>query len=244
LVYDLDDTYSLYSSYTSIYQPQMSKDANRQLLDPVQGNSYEAGIKADYFGGRLNARFAVYRIEQDNIAEYVSGVDAESVYRAVQGATTKGFEVELAGELSEGWNISAGYTYNHTRDTHGDYVYGSVLQTTAPEQLVRVFSTYRLPGRWSSLTLGGGVNWQSEFFGNVFQPNPSDSVNFGQDSTITQRSYALLDVMARYRFNEHLSTTLNVKNLFDKTYYTGLGNFGTGFYGEPRSLQLTTRWQF
>ncbi|WP_095059913.1 TonB-dependent receptor [Pseudomonas sp. Irchel s3f7] len=244
LVYDLDDTYSLYSSYTSIYQPQMSKDANRQLLDPVQGNSYEAGIKADYFGGRLNARFAVYRVEQDNIAEYVSGVDAESVYRAVQGATTKGFEVELAGELSEGWNISAGYTYNHTRDTHGDYVYGSVLQTTAPEQLVRVFSTYRLPGRWSSLTLGGGVNWQSEFFGNVFQPNPADSVNFGQDSTITQRSYALVDVMARYRFNEHLSTTLNVKNLFDKTYYTGLGNFGTGFYGEPRALQLTTRWQF
>ncbi|MNF93195.1 Ferric-pseudobactin receptor precursor [compost metagenome] len=166
------------------------------------------------------------------------------MYRAVQGATTKGFEVELAGELSEGWNISAGYTYNHTRDARGDYVYGSILQTTAPEQLVRVFSTYHLPGRWSALTLGGGVNWQSEFFGNVFQPNPSDSVNFGQDSTITQRSYALVDVMARYRFNEHLSTTLNVKNLFDKTYYTGLGNFGTGFYGEPRSLQLTTRWQF
>ncbi|MNS80051.1 Ferric-pseudobactin BN7/BN8 receptor precursor [compost metagenome] len=244
LIYDLDDTYSLYSSYTSIYQPQMSKDANRQLLDPVQGNSYEAGIKADYYGGRLNARFALYRIEQDNIAEYVSGVDAESVYRAVQGATTKGFEIELTGEVSEGWNLSAGYTYNHTRDAQGDYVYGSILQTTTPEQLVRLFSTYRLPGRWSPLTLGGGVNWQSEFFGNVFQPNPADTVNFGQNSTITQRSYALVDVMARYRFNEHLSTTLNVKNLFDKTYYTGLGNFGTGFYGEPRSLQLTTRWQF
>ena len=37
---------------------------------------------------------------------------------------------------------------------------------------------------------------------------------------------------------------LNVKNLFDKTYYTGLGNFGTGFYGEPRSLQLATKWDF
>ena len=94
------------------------------------------------------------------------------------------------------------------------------------------------------LTVGGGVNWQSEFFGNVFQPEPNDPVNFGHSSTITQQSYALVDVMARYRFNDHLSTTLNVKNLFDKTYYTGLGNFGTGFYGEPRSLQLTTRWDF
>nr|WP_224791359.1 TonB-dependent siderophore receptor [Pseudomonas fluorescens] len=244
VVYDLDDTWSLYTSYTSIYQPQMSKDAQRKLLDPVQGDSYEAGLKAEYFGGRLNASVAVFRIEQDNVAEYVSGVESESVYRPVQGATTQGFEFELAGEVLDGWNLSAGYTYNRTRDGAGEYVYGSILQTTAPEQVVRVFSTYRLSGALEKLTVGGGVNWQSEFFGNVFQPDPNDRVNFGHDSKITQDSYALIDVMARYRFNDHLSTTLNVKNLFDKTYYTGLGNFGTGFYGEPRSLQLTTRWDF
>jgi outer membrane receptor for ferric coprogen and ferric-rhodotorulic acid len=244
LVYDLDDTWSLYSSYTRIYQPQMSKDADRQLLDPIEGQSYEAGVLAGFFDGRLNARFALYRIEQDNIAEYVSGLDTDSVYRATQGATTKGFEVEVAGEIRDGWSLSAGYTYNHTRDAEGDYVYASILQTTAPEQVIRLFSSYRLAGPWDGLTLGAGVNWQSEFLGQVFQPDPADSVNAGHSSTITQPGYALVDAMARYRFNEHLSTTLNVKNLLDKTYYTGLGNFGTGFYGEPRALQLTTRWDF
>jgi outer membrane receptor for ferric coprogen and ferric-rhodotorulic acid len=244
LVYDLDDSWSLYSSYTRIYQPQMSKDANRQLLDPVEGQSYEAGVLGGFFGGRLNARFALYRIEQDNIAEYVSGIDTDSVYRATQGATTKGVELEVAGEIRDGWSLSAGYTYNHTRDAQGDYVYASILQTTAPQQVIRLFSSYRLAGPWDGLTLGAGVNWQSEFFGQVFQPAPADSVNPGHSSTITQPGYTLVDAMARYRFNEHLSTTLNVKNLFDKTYYTGLGNFGTGFYGEPRSLQLTTRWDF
>ncbi|MEO6678357.1 MAG: TonB-dependent receptor, partial [Pseudomonas sp.] len=241
LVYDLDDTYSVYTSYTNIYQPQMSKDASRRLLDPVEGDAYEAGIKAEYLGGRLNARFAVFRIEQDNLAEYVSGVDTESIYRPVQGATTKGFELELAGEVRDGWNLSAGYTYNHTRDAKGDYVYGSVLQTTAPAKVVRVFSTYRLSGALENFTVGGGVNWQSEFFGNVFQPGSNGSDEYAR---ITQQSYYLVDVMARYRFNAHLSTALNVKNLFDKTYYTGLGNFGTGFYGEPRSVLLTTKWEF
>ncbi|MCU0120023.1 TonB-dependent receptor [Pseudomonas sp. B2M1-30] len=244
VVYDLDDRYSLYSSYTRIYQPQMSKDASRQVLEPVQGNSLEAGVKAEYFDGRLNAGFAVFRIEQDNIAEYVSGFDSESVYRPVQGATTKGFEFELAGELREGWNLSAGYAFNHTRDAKGEPVYGAILQTTAPEQIVRVFSSYRLPGAWQNLTLGAGVSWQSEFFGNVFQPDPADTDNGGHTVRITQDSYYLVDAMARYRFNEHLSTTLNVKNLLDTTYYTGLGNFGTGFYGEPRNVQLTTRWDF
>jgi outer membrane receptor for ferric coprogen and ferric-rhodotorulic acid len=237
-VYDLDDTYSLYSSYTRIYQPQLSKDAARQVLDPVQGDSYEAGIKAEYFDGRLNASFAVFRIEQDNVAEQVSGFDNQAVYRAVQGATTKGFEFELAGEIADGWNLSAGYAYNHTRDAKGNPVYASILQTTAPEQLVRLFSSYRLPGVWQNLTLGGGVSWQSEFFGDVFQPGANHNVR------ITQDSYYLVDAMARYRFNEHLSTSLNIKNLFDKTYYTGLGNFGTGFYGEPRNLQLAARWDF
>ncbi|KJZ51020.1 TonB-dependent siderophore receptor [Pseudomonas marginalis] len=244
IVYDLNDTWSVYTSYTQIYRPQSSKDADRKLLDPIEGNTYEAGLKAAFYDGRLNASVAAFRIEQDNVAEYVSGFETDSVYRPIAGATTKGFEAELSGEVLDGWNLSAGYTYQQTRDANDGYVYSSVLQTTTPQQVVRLFSTYRLPGALENVTVGGGVNWQSEFFGNVFQPDPNDTVNFGHNARITQDSYYLVDVMARYRFNEHLSTTLNVKNLFDKKYYTGLGNFGTGFYGEPRSLQLATRWDF
>lgn len=244
IVYDLDDTWSVYTSYTQIYRPQSSKDADRKLLDPIEGATYEAGLKAAFYDGRLNASFAAFRIEQDNVAEYVSGFESDSVYRPIAGATTKGFEAQLSGEVLDGWNISAGYTYQHTRDANNGYVYSSVLQTTTPQQVVRLFSSYRLPGALEHVTVGGGVNWQSEFFGNVFQPDPNDTLNFGQNARITQDSYYLVDLMARYRFNEHLSTTLNVKNLFDKKYYTGLGNFGTGFYGEPRSLQLATKWDF
>ena len=244
IVYDLNDTWSVYTSYTQIYRPQSSKDADRKLLDPIEGATYEAGLKAAFYDGRLNASFAAFRIEQDNVAEYVSGFETDSVYRPIAGATTKGFEAQLSGEVLDGWNISAGYTYQHTRDANSGYVYSSVLQTTTPQQVVRLFSSYRLPGALEHVTVGGGVNWQSEFFGNVFQPDPNDTLNFGQNARITQDSYYLVDLMARYRFNEHLSTTLNVKNLFDKKYYTGLGNFGTGFYGEPRSLQLATKWDF
>ncbi|SCZ52539.1 MULTISPECIES: TonB-dependent siderophore receptor [unclassified Pseudomonas] len=244
LVYDLNDSYSLYTSYTSIYQPQMSKDVDGKILDPVQGDSYEAGIKAEYLDGRVNASFAVFHTEQDNVAQLVDGWGIDAIYRPTKGATTKGFEVEVAGELSEGWNLSAGYSYNHTRDANHDYVYGSVLQSTEPQQVARLFSTYHLPGAWDRLTVGGGVNWQSQFFGKVYQPDPSDTVNGGHDSRITQDGYFLVDAMARYQFSQHLSSTLNVKNLFDKKYYTGIGNFSTGFYGEPRSLQLATRWDF
>ena len=234
VVYDLDDTYSVYASYTSIYQPQTVKQANGNPLDPVEGASYEGGLKAEYFGGRLNASLALFRIEQDNVAQYVgttlTGID---YYKPIQGATTKGIELELAGELSEGWNLSAGYTYARTRDKDDQRIYGYPLSTTKPEHVARLFTSYRLSGDLNRLTIGGGLSWQSQFYGQAWGPYD-----------LKQGGYTLVDAMARYDFNEHLSASLNAKNLLDKEYLSGLGNFGTTYYGEPRSLSVSGTWKF
>ncbi|MCW2269568.1 Ferripyoverdine receptor precursor [compost metagenome] len=239
-VYDLDDTYSVYASYTSIYQPQTNKDSNGSTLDPVEGDSYEAGLKAAYFDGRLNASLAVFRIEQDNVAESIGSnpFTNEGIYKATDGATTKGVELELAGELMEGWNLSAGYTYARTRDADEQRIYGFPMSTSKPEHLVRMFTTYRLPGVMDKVTVGGGVNWQSAFYGKIY----SGAVN---DYTyIKQGGYTLVDLMTRYQYDEHLSFTLNANNVFDKRYLSGLGNFDTTYYGEARNVMLTTRWDF
>ncbi len=240
VVYDLNDTYSVYTSYTSIYQPQSNKDINGVTLDPVEGDSYEAGLKAAYFDGRLNASLAVFRIEQDNVAESIgtNPVTNEGIYKATSGATTKGLELEIAGELQEGWNLSAGYTYARTRDADEQRMYGFPMSTSKPEHLVRVFTTYRLPGMLDKVTVGGGVNWQSAFYGKIY----SGAVN---DYTyIKQGGYTLVDLMSRYQYDEHLSFTVNANNVFDKRYLSGLGNFDTTYYADPRNVMLTTRWDF
>jgi outer membrane receptor for ferric coprogen and ferric-rhodotorulic acid len=240
VVYDLDDTYSLYASYTSIYQPQTYKDSNGSTLAPVEGDSYEAGLKAAYFDGRLNASLAFFRIEQDGVAESIgtNAVTNEGIYKAIDGATTKGVELELAGELSDGWNVSAGYTYARSRDADEQRIYGYPLSTTKPEHVVRTFTTYRLPGVLDKVTVGGGVSWQSAFYGKIY------SAPAGDYTRIKQGGYTLVDLMSRYQYNEHLSFTVNANNVFDKRYLTGLGNFDTTFYGEPRNVMLTTKWDF
>lgn len=240
VVYDLDDTYSAYASYTSIYQPQTYKDANGSTLAPVEGASYEAGLKAAYFDGRLNASLAFFRIEQDNVAESIgtNPVTNEGIYKAIDGATTKGVELELAGEAAEGWNLSAGYTYARTRDADEQRIFGFPLATSKPEHVVRTFTTYRLPGALDQVTIGGGISWQSAFYGKIYSPTT------GGDTRIKQGGYTLVDLMSRYQFNENLSFTVNANNVFDKRYLTGLGNFDTTYYGEPRNVMLTTKWDF
>ncbi|TWC18715.1 MULTISPECIES: TonB-dependent siderophore receptor [unclassified Pseudomonas] len=240
VVYDLNDTYSAYASYTNIYQPQIYKDANGSTLQPVEGNAYETGLKAAYFEGKLNASLAFFRIEQDNVAESIgtNPVTNEGIYKAIDGATTKGVELELAGELAEGWNLSAGYTYARTRDQDEQRIFGYPLSTTRPEHVVRTFTTYRLPGVMNQFTVGGGVSWQSAFYGKIY------SASAGDYTQIKQGGYTLVDLMTRYQYDDHLSFTVNANNVFDKNYLTGLGNFDTTFYGEPRNVQVTAKYDF
>ena len=240
VVYDLNDTYSVYGSYTSIYQPQIYKDVNGSTLAPVEGNAYETGLKAAYFEGKLNASLAFFRIEQDNVAESIgtNPVTNEGIYKAIDGATTNGVELELAGEVAPDWNVSAGYTYARTRDQDEQRIFGYPLSTSKPEHVVRTFTTYRLPGALNQVTIGGGVSWQSAFYGKIWSTPANDYTQ------IKQGGYTLVDLMTRYAYDDHLSFTVNANNVFDKKYLTGLGNFDTTFYGEPRNLQLTAKYDF
>jgi len=244
VVYDLDDTYSVYGSYTSIYQPQINKDANGSTLAPVEGNSYETGLKAAYFEGKLNASLAFFRIEQDNVAQSIgtNAVTGDGIFKATDGATTNGVELELAGELAQDWNVSAGYTYARTRDKDEQRIFGFPLATSKPEHVIRTFTTYRLPGALDQFTVGGGVSWQSAFYGQSYSPNVGNGE--GGSTMLKQGGYTLVDLMTRYQYDEHLSFTANANNVFDKKYLTGLGNFGTTFYGEPRNLQITAKYDF
>lgn len=43
---------------------------------------------------------------------------------------------------------------------------------------------------------------------------------------------------------DNLSAPLNLNNAFDKKYQTNIGFFNAAYYGDPRNLMLTTRWDF
>ncbi|WP_280283147.1 TonB-dependent siderophore receptor [Pseudomonas sp. BN415] len=237
VVYDLNDTYSVYASYTSIFKPHESEqDASGTAIEPEEGDAYELGLKAEFFDGRLNASAAVFEVKQDNLPEQIGfdAVNNKSIYRAVQGAKTKGFELEVAGELMPDWQVQGGYTHRITRD--GDH---DKISTTEPEDMFRLSTSYRLPGQFNKLTIGGSASWQSKIWKDVWNPATNAS-----DFEYTQESYWLLDAMAKYQVTEQVSVTLNANNLTDEKYFSNLGFYEGGFYGDPRNYMLTTRFDF
>jgi outer-membrane receptor for ferric coprogen and ferric-rhodotorulic acid len=55
------------------------------------------------------------------------------------------------------------------------------------------------------------VNWQSPFYGKIYNDAKGDY------DIIEQQSYALVNLMTRYEYNEHLTFNLNANNVFDKS---------------------------
>ena len=239
VVYDLTENLSAYVSYTEIFLPQSVRDSNGQQLDPIVGESTETGLKAEFFDGRLNASAAIFQIKQDNLGQSTGQLIDPSnpmggyAYEATEGATSEGFELEVSGELAEGWNLSAGYTQFNAEDAEGDDV-----NTLYPTKLLRTFTTYRVPGIFNNkLTIGGGVNWQDSI--HTYATNPA-----GNSEKIEQDAYALVNLMARYEITENLSAQLNANNVTDEKYFDIFDAYGALTYGAPRSLTASAKYSF
>jgi outer membrane receptor for ferric coprogen and ferric-rhodotorulic acid len=248
LIYKIRPTVSLYASYADVFQPQSGVlEFPGKPLPPIRGTNYEAGIKAGFFGERLNTSFAIFQIDQTNRA--LSDPDRPCVgaaicYRVPAGKVrARGFEVEATGNITPNLEIAAGYTYTDTefmkdRDATGAPTANEGLSFSpfTPKHLFKIWANYTLPGDLHRLSVGGGIQAQS-------------STSFRYNTRIISNGgYALVNLRAAYALADGVTLSANLNNLFDKRYYQTLANPNGSnpyeFYGMPRNFTITLRGKF
>ena len=232
LVYDINDEWSAYASYTSIFQPTSKRNANSEFLDPTTGKSYEAGVKGDWFNTRLTATLAVFRTEQDKVAvstgQTIPGSGGQTAYKSVDGTVSKGVEFEINGALTDRWQLTFGASRYIAED--GD---GVAVNPEQPRTTAKLFTRYQLP-MLPELAVGGGVRWQNKTWQDIAGPNG--------DTRINQGGYAVVDLFSRYQVTKNFALQANLNNLFDKEYYDYLGTYGV--YGAPRNFSVSGTYNF
>ncbi len=221
--YEVMDGTMLYASYSEVFKQQTWVDANLSPLGPVRGESSEVGIKQEIFSGNAVLTLALFESAQENFGEWVTR-DTDTglnIYRGVE-FESDGYEIELAGEVFTGLNVSAGYTQLDIVDENGEDT-----RRFIPTQQLKLAMAYQVPAV-PALRVGTGVNWQNELY-------------FGD--TEVQGRYALVDFFARYRLNSNLTVAMNINNASDEKYRLS-PQWGQANFGAPRNVLASVTWNY
>ncbi len=133
------------------------------------------------------------------------------------------------GRITDRWEILANVGYLDSELQTQNSVNNGNRLTLTPEFSGSLWTTYRLPVR---LTVGGGIRYTDDVFINAA-------------NTIQSPGYHVVDALAEYEVNSHLSLRLNVYNLTDRTYIRNVNNNGGRYNpGQPRSAMVTSNVRF
>lgn len=229
LTYNFTPEYTGYMSYTSIFRPQtgIDKDTN-QALKPIDGKSYEMGVKSSWLDDRLTGTLSVFKTEQNNYP--LRNSDGNPLNRKVPTSDleSQGVEVGLSGQITDNVNLSFGYAQFSIKDIKN----GGEARTYNPNQTLNLLTTYT-PSALPKLKVGAGLQWQ-------------DGVKLYDstvNSTITQDAYALVNLMASYEVNNHITLQANGNNIFDKKYLYSFPD-GQGFYGPSANYTVAVKFKY
>ncbi|WP_082512759.1 TonB-dependent siderophore receptor [Methylobacterium sp. Leaf125] len=241
LVYKLAPNLSLYGSYTQSFRPNVTDlDVTGALL-PEEGTAYEVGVKAEVADGLLITG-AMFDAEKSNvlITQVIDGTRFGSTAGKVR---SRGFELDFAGQILPDWAVIGSYGFTQAVVTEDPVLAGKQLQNT-PRVTASLFLTHQLGAvadatAFGSTLLGPGF-LEAGFGSRYVGGRPGDAAN-----SFTMPDYVVCDAFLSYRTQVNgLPTTLqlNLKNLFDETYYpsAGASNLLVAV-GEPFQALVTAR---
>ena len=234
LMYALTPQWSTYASYAGVFQPQTNRNAAGQVLKPITGDSYEAGIKGELLDGKVNTSLAVFRYEHKDRAvnDYAAGFACDGWYcsRASGKVRSQGLEAEVSGEVARGLQLSAGYAYTTTTYLDDPDNKGQVFSTWTPKHMLRLWSGYTLPGEWNKFSVGAGASLQSH--------------TVDTERTFKVAGFSIWNARLGWQATPQVALSVNVNNLFDKRYiipsYNTTGS--NNYYGDPRNVQFTLKY--
>ncbi|WP_228060243.1 TonB-dependent siderophore receptor [Plectonema radiosum] len=191
-----------------MFTPGYGITADGEAFEPERGRQFEIGAKAD-LTDKLSLTLAAFDIRKQN----VSTDDPDNLGFSIQTGeqTSRGIELNLGGEISPGWKMTAAYTYldafvsEDNPDSQGNDFEGNRL-AKVPENQFSLWTTYEIQkGNLAGLGFGLGLFYVGERQRDL-------------DNTYTLPSYFRTDAALFYK-RDNWRAQLNIENLFDIDYF-------------------------
>jgi iron complex outermembrane receptor protein len=219
------------------------------LAPPSNARSWEAGVKLEFFDGKLRATADYYDLTKTNVPTADAMHPGFSLL--IGEARSKGPEVDIQGEISPGWSVIAAYTNQDVRVTKSDpsdtVLISGQRFPSVPRNLASLWTTYEFQDETlKGLKIGGGYTYHG-----------SQPVAGAASTYPLLPSYGTVDLVTAYGFKmagTKLTAQVNVTNLFNRLYYADGATFspptpGLQFpagrsYGAPFAVLGSIRAEF
>lgn len=236
IVYKLTPDVSFYANAAETFRPQSSIASYYGNLPPEEGVSYEIGSKFEMMDG-LTANVALYTSDKKNVAyNEADPLTGLTVVKTAGLVRARGVEVDIAGEITDELSLIASYSFTDAEVLKGDYA--GNWPVNVPRHTGSLFLTYDfggVGGNGNTLKIGAGIRGAGKRAG----------IN---TNAYFLPGYMVADAFAAYtvQFERPLTIQLNLKNIFDKTYYTSsIGSTAlANQIGEPFSATLSASVKF
>ncbi|WP_093425067.1 MULTISPECIES: TonB-dependent siderophore receptor [unclassified Pseudomonas] len=234
LVYQPDQVQSYYVSVSRSYQPSAEMFAlstTNQDLEPEETTNVEIGGKWDLLDNRLALTAALFRLERTNMKTSDPANPTKLVLAGEQ--RTDGLELTATGQLSDKWQVYAGYAYLDAEITKSNSFTNGIanegqVPTLTPRHSANLWLVRSLTQTWR---VGMGANYVDDRYTAL-------------DNTVVMPAYTTVDAALLYN-QPKWDMALRLRNVFDEDYYASAhGSVDLITPGAPRTLELSTHYRF
>jgi catecholate siderophore receptor len=234
LVYQPDQVQSYYVSVSRSYQPSAEMFAlstTNQDLEPEETTNFEIGGKWDLLDNRLALTAALFRLERTNMKTSDPANPTKLVLAGEQ--RTDGLELTASGQLSDKWQVYAGYAFLDAEITKSNSFTNGVanegqVPTLTPRHSANLWLVRSLTQTWR---VGMGANYVDDRYTAL-------------DNNVVMPAYTTVDAALLYN-EPKWDMALRLRNVFDKDYYASAhGSVDLITPGAPRTLELSTNYRF
>ena len=253
LIYQPTKYTTLFTSYSNSFTPNTGVDIYNNAIKPSIIDQYEAGIKNEFWKGKLTTNVTLYQIVNSNFAQTAEfdangNINTNTNVKALSGETTsKGIELDVTYFPIDDIKILAGYSYNDMRYTKttgatGSFIEGDRLVRT-PQHTANMSFFYTIPsGKLKNVSIGAIGNYIGDRLGGWNnQVNPAYP-NGIRDREIPVNGYTTLDVSLGYNWKQ-FSLLCKLSNITNELNYTLHENYSVNPIA-PRQILTSLRYKF
>ncbi len=253
LIYQPTKYITLFSSYSNSFTPNTGVDIYNNAIEPSIIDQYEAGIKNEFWKGKLTTNVTLYQIVNSNLAQTAEfdangNLNTNTNVKALSGETTsKGIEFDITYFPIDDFKVLAGYSYNDMRYTKttgatGSFIEGDRLVRT-PQHTANLSFFYTVPtGMFKNVSIGAIGNYIGDRLGGWNnQVNPAYPNNVW-DREIPVDGYTTIDVSLGYTWND-FTLLCKLSNITNELNYTLHENYSVNPIA-PRQILTSLRYKF